>query len=116
MIRDEGNGMSYTDRNIDSYASAMINVDTSGKTPAVSYVGNSYILPILDEVVVDGITLKRADGDFIVTYKSNNKIGTARMTITLTPGNSEKTMSYPLGGSKSFNFKIVEQKNKDLRL
>ena len=116
VIHDEGNGMSYTDRNIDSYASAMINVDTTGKVPSVSYVGNSYILPVVDEVVVDGITLKRADGDFVVSYKKNNKPGTAAMTITLTPGHSEKTMSYPLGGSKSFNFKIVEQKNKDLKL
>lgn len=116
VIRDEGNGMSYTDRYIDSYASAMINVDMTGKTPVVSYVGNSYILPIVDEVVVDGITLKRADGDFIVTYKKNNKPGTAGMTITLTPGGSDKTIVYPLGGSKSLNFKIVEQKNKDLKL
>lgn len=116
VIRDEGNGMSYTDRNIDTYSSAMINVNTTGKVPAVSYVGNSYILPVVDEVVVDGITFKRADGDFIVTYKKNNKPGTAGMTITLTPGGSDKTIVYPLGGSKSFNFKIVEQKNKDLRL
>lgn len=116
VIPDEGDGMSYTDRNMDSYASAMINVDTTGKMPAVSYVGNSYILPVVDEVVVDGITLKRADGDFIVTYKKNNKPGTAGMTITLTPGHSDTTMSYPLGGSKTFNFKIIEQKNKDLKL
>ncbi len=31
-------------------------------------------------------------------------------------GGSEETMSYPLGGSKTFKFRIDKQKNKGLKL
>lgn len=116
VIMDEGDGMVYTDRSIDSYAYTTVKLDTSGKKPAVSYVGNSFILPVIDEVVVDGQTLKREDGDFVITYSKNNKPGMAKMTVTLTRGASEKTKSYPLGGSKTFTFKIENQKNKGLKL
>ena len=116
VICDNGDDMTYTDRSIEKYAYRTVDVDTTGKVPEVCYIGSSFILPVVDEIVVDGVTLKRADRDFIITYSKNNKAGTATMTITLTRGESDQTMTYPLGGSKSYKFKIRNQKNKGLKL
>lgn len=116
VIPDLEDGTVYTDRSLDEYDHSTVRFDTTGKVPSVSYVGKSYILPVIEEVVVDGVTLKREDGDFIITYSGNNKTGTAKMTVTLTRGGSEKTVSYPLGGSRTYKFRIVAQSNTNLAL
>ena len=91
--------------------------DAKGNVTA-TYTGNA-VKPKLDSVTIAGKSYKvNADGyttvsdNVIVTFSNNTKVGTAKMTVTLKRG----TDGYPVGGSKTINFKIVPQTDQNLVL
>ena len=106
LIRSTGDSRTFTDRDILSKEYGEVPLNQNGKVPVVEYVGGSYVLPVVEKVLVDGRELTAAKGEFVVTYTKNDRVGSAKLTITLTPGDGG---AYPLGGSKSWNFKIVSQ-------
>jgi len=53
---------------------------------------------------VDGKVLKLADGDYVISYRKNDRTGRAGMTVTLT---KKAARDYGLGGTRSYSFRIV---------
>ena len=119
LIRNTGSNKVFTSEDIEGYASGttVVTVDSKGKI-TTTYAGGCYILPVIKELNVVGYdgktyTLKYEEGDYIISYTRNDRFGTAQMTVTLSQKAARK---YGIGGSKSYRFKILRQKDMGLRL
>ena len=114
LIRNRNDGKVYTSEDIEGSASGTtpVTIGAKGKI-TVTYAGGCYILPQITELTVDGHTLKLEDGDYIISYTKNDRVGTGNMIITLT---QEAAKKYGIGGSKTYKFKIVRQTSTGLKL
>ena len=65
----------------------------------------------MTEITVDGRTLRLAEGWYTVTVENGNKVGSAKVTLTLTQ-KAAKVLG--IGGSFSFTFGIIAQTNSGL--
>lgn len=114
VIKDAGDRRVYDSTDIGTYGISAISVTNMGKgIYSVPYVGGSYILPKIPELTVNGKTLRLSDGDYVISYKNNNRVGTGRMVVTITQSGAKR---YGFGGSKAYMFKIVPQKSTNLNL
>ncbi|WP_272796021.1 FN3 associated domain-containing protein [Butyrivibrio sp. DSM 10294] len=119
LIRNTGSNKVFTSEDIEGYASGTtaVTVDSKGNI-TTTYAGGCYILPVIKELNVVGYdgktyTLKYEEGDYIISYTRNDRFGTAQMTVTLSQKAARK---YGIGGSKTYRFKILRQKDMGLRL
>lgn len=114
IIKDAGDGRVYDSKYITGSENTVVSVTRTGKGVfSVPYAGGSYILPWMPELTVDGKKLSFTAGDYVISYKNNNRIGTASMTVTITQTGAAK---HGIGGSRTYTFKIVPQKSMSLNL
>lgn len=114
VIRNRKDGRIYDSTNMSAYMGDTTEVqkDAEGNV-TVKYVGNCYVLPKIEEIYAEGRLLKLSEGDYVISYQKNNRIGTAKMTVTIS---REAAKKYGIGGSKTYTFQIKPQKNNDLNL
>jgi hypothetical protein len=119
LIRNKGDGRVYTSEDIEEFASGTtpVTIDKKGRI-TVTYAGGCYILPTINEIKATDaagqeVTLTLEDGDYTISYVKNNKVGTGKMTLTLT---QEAAKKYGIGGTKTYTFKIVRQTSTGLKL
>ena len=80
--------------------------------------GGGYVLHAINEIQAIGadgkqVTLKLSEGDYVISYAKNNKVGTGKMTLTLT---QEAAKKYGIGGKVTYKFKIARQTSTGLKL
>ena len=112
LIADIRDKAVYTNETAAGYAtgSVAVSVDSKGRYSA-KYAGGCYIFPNVTEITVDGRTLRLAEGWYTVTVENGNKVGSAKVTLTLTQ-KAAKVLG--IGGSFSFTFGIIAQTNSGL--
>lgn len=113
VIRNTGNSRVYTSDDIEDGLPAVPVTRTEKGELQVGYVGNSYILPEIESLTVDGNLLKFSDGYYKISYSGNYRVGKAKMTVTLT---QKAIKNFGIGGSKTYIFSIKPQSNTKLIL
>lgn len=113
LIKDKADGRIYTSDDIKNVSTTTAVKDMGRGRYNVAYAGGCYVLPVIEQLTVDGHVLKLADGDYTISYKNNHKTGTAGMIVTLS---AKTAREHGIGGSRKYNFKIVNQTDSGLTL
>ena len=112
LIADTRDGLIFTSENVGEYETGSIPVSVDPKGNAyVTFAGGCYMIPGITEIIVDGKVLKYSDGWFTVTFEKCNKVGSGRITITLS---QKAAKELGIGGSKAYVISIRSQNNSGL--